>query len=71
MPKGVRGRLKRKACIKCKAVVPYDTKVCPVCGSTEFSEDFVGLVVIVDTEKSLIAKKLGIKKPFTYALKVR
>ena len=45
--------------------------VCPKCRSTSFSEDFGGLVVMFDPEKSAIAKAMNIKEKGRYALKVR
>ncbi len=59
-----------KACRKCKLLVPPRTKVCPNCGSTDFSDDWSG-VAIIFTEDSTIAKKLNITKPGRYALIVR
>jgi RNA polymerase subunit RPABC4/transcription elongation factor Spt4 len=35
------------------------------------SHDWSGYVVIIDPEKSQIAKRLGVKLPGEYALKVR
>jgi len=45
--------------------------VCPVCKSTEFSDDFSGILVVLDPENSLLAEKLEAKEPGTYALKIR
>lgn len=59
-----------KACIRCKALVRIEEEKCPVCGSTEFSEEWSGMVIIVDPNRSKIAKLLGIEKPGRYALKV-
>jgi len=36
-----------------------------------FSADWVGLVVVIDPERSVVARELGFKKPGIYALKVR
>ncbi len=60
-----------KACIKCKMLVPPDTKVCPNCGGRDFTTDWEGAVVIIDPEKSQVARTLGITKPGIYAIKVR
>jgi len=59
-----------KACIKCRALVPIETQVCPVCGSTEFSTEWSGIIIVVDPEKSEVAKFLNIKVAGRYALKV-
>ncbi|BES82621.1 transcription elongation factor subunit Spt4 [Pyrodictium abyssi] len=60
-----------KACRKCKSLVPREASRCPVCGSTDLSEDWEGALVVIDPEKSVIAKKLEITKPGRYAIKVR
>lgn len=60
-----------KACRKCKSLVPREASRCPVCGSTDLSEDWEGALVVIEPEKSVIAKKLEITKPGRYAIKVR
>ncbi|MCD6491937.1 MAG: transcription elongation factor subunit Spt4 [Candidatus Njordarchaeia archaeon] len=49
-----------------------DSKVltCPYCGSTSFTRKFTNIVLIVDPEKSIIAKELSIIHPgvFAYSL---
>ncbi len=59
-----------KACRKCKALVDRNTSECPICGSREFSEEWEGVVIVLDPEKSEIAKLLGVEKPGRYAIKV-
>ena len=59
-----------KACRKCKALVDKDVGVCPICGSIDFTDEWEGVVIIIDPEKSLVAKMLGIEKPGRYAIKV-
>ncbi|MCS7111890.1 MAG: DNA-directed RNA polymerase, subunit E'' [Ignisphaera sp.] len=59
-----------KACIKCKALLQPDAQKCPVCGSADFTNEWSGMVIIVDPEKSDVAKLLGIKAAGRYALKV-
>ncbi|MCD6371526.1 MAG: DNA-directed RNA polymerase, subunit E'' [Candidatus Aenigmarchaeota archaeon] len=58
-----------KACKKCKRIV--SGKKCPICGSQELTPHWRGLVVIINPEKSEIAKQLNIEIPGDYALKVR
>ncbi len=58
------------ACKKCKRIFEEKPKECPYCGSKDFSRNFKGMVIIIDPEKSQIAKELGIKQPGRYALKV-
>jgi len=60
-----------KACRRCKSLVPREATRCPVCGSTDLTEDWEGVIVVIDLEKSQLAKKLGITRPGRYALKAR
>ncbi len=57
------------ACRKCK-FINLNTDVCKNCGSTELTKEWYGYLVVIDPERSVIAKKLGIKIPGKYALKV-
>lgn len=56
-------------CRQCHRIV--SGQVCAVCNSTTLTSDWSGYVVIIDPEKSLIAKRLGVTLPGKYALKVR
>jgi len=60
-----------KACEDCQMVVREDAKTCPNCGSQSFSKDWQGYLVVLDPTKSDLAKKLRVKMPGKYALKVR
>ena len=57
-----------KACKQCSFISEDD--VCPRCGG-QTSKDWQGYLVVVDFEKSEIAKKMGIAANGKYALKVR
>ena len=57
-----------KACKNCNAISESD--MCPLCNSPT-SKEWQGYVVILDYEKSDIAKKMGITKNGKYALRVR
>ncbi|MAH21820.1 MAG: transcription elongation factor Spt4 [Thaumarchaeota archaeon] len=59
---------KELACRKCKALTIG--RVCPVCHSTELSQNWLGLVIILDTEKSQVAQTITATKPARYALRV-
>uniref|UniRef100_A0A7C2ZCJ0 Transcription elongation factor Spt4 n=1 Tax=Ignisphaera aggregans TaxID=334771 RepID=A0A7C2ZCJ0_9CREN len=65
-----RGTKSLKACMKCKALVKPEEEKCPVCGSTEFTYEWSGIVIIIDPERSDVAKMLNIKTPGRYALKI-
>jgi DNA-directed RNA polymerase subunit E" len=56
-----------QACRECKRIVT--TKQCPVCKTTNLTNNFQGIVVIFSID-SEIGKKLGITAPGKYALKV-
>ncbi|KCZ70926.1 DNA-directed RNA polymerase, subunit E'' [Candidatus Methanoperedens nitroreducens] len=56
-------------CKECHRVI--SGQVCEGCSSTALTSDWSGYVVIIDPQRSQIAKKLGVKLPGKYALKVR
>ncbi len=58
-----------RACRSCKILTDGDT--CPICKGKDLSEDYMGLIIILNPESSELAKKLGIEKPGRYAIKVR
>ena len=58
-----------RACRYCKNI--SEESVCPVCKSTEFSDDYSGLLVVLDADNSILAEKLNTKEPGNYALKIR
>jgi len=62
--------MKPKACRLCNIIYEEGEK-CPRCGSKESTDSFKGRVVIMDPEKSEIAKKLNIKEKGNFAIKTR
>jgi len=58
---------KMRACKSCHYLTEKDT--CPIC-SLPTSKRWRGYVIIRNPEKSQVAKKMNIKKPGKYALKV-
>jgi len=60
-----------KACRKCKLLVPLEEERCPNCGSTDFTEEWEGMLIVIDPENSKLAQVLGITKPGKYAIRVR
>ena len=58
-----------KACKNCRFI--SNGSVCPNCKSTNLSDDWSGLVVIVDPANSEVAKRMGITAAGRYALRVR
>jgi RNA polymerase subunit RPABC4/transcription elongation factor Spt4 len=60
---------KSKACKKCKTI--YLGAKCTKCGSMEFVEGYKGKVVILNNEKSEIAKNLGVNEKGFFAIRLR
>lgn len=58
-----------RACRTCKIIT--DENACPICRSTDLSDDYSGLLVVIDPENSQLAKKLEIEKEGRYALRIR
>ncbi|TET58003.1 DNA-directed RNA polymerase, subunit E'' [Candidatus Bathyarchaeota archaeon] len=58
-----------KACRECHAITTGT--ICPRCKTASLSDDFSGLVVILDPEESEIAKVMNINEKGRYALRVR
>jgi len=61
---------KPKACKLCNTIVEEGDK-CPSCGSKELTESFKGRAVILNSEKSEVAKKLALKQGGNFAIKTR
>ncbi|MFH1450794.1 MAG: transcription elongation factor subunit Spt4 [archaeon] len=59
----------KKACKSCRRIT--EEGVCPVCQGTDLSTRWRGLAVIINPEKSLVAKKLEIDQKGEYALIVQ
>lgn len=57
---------RRYVCRNCRRFTRK--KKCPVCGSTDLSASWKGLVIINDPKDSEIAKSLDIEEPGKYAL---
>jgi len=57
------------ACRNCK-FINVDTIICKNCGASDLTKEWYGYIIILDPEKSEIAKMLGIKSPGKYALRV-
>ncbi|MCI4366795.1 MAG: DNA-directed RNA polymerase, subunit E'' [Thermoplasmata archaeon] len=57
-----------KACKNCKTIT--DQNKCPRCAG-EVSREWQGYLLVMDPEKSEIARKMGINAPGRYALRVK
>lgn len=61
-----------KACRRCRTINhERNNPRCISCNSTDLSDDFSGLVYIIDPEDSEIAERLNIDKPGEYAIRIR
>lgn len=58
------------ACGECHLVLADGIDQCPRCPSAQVSTDWTGYVIIMQPERSEIAKRLKVEKPGRYALKV-
>ena len=58
-----------RACRNCRFL--SREKTCPNCRSSDLSEEYSGLLIVLDPEKSELAKKAQIKKKGRYAIRVR
>ncbi len=61
--------VKKKACKSCKIFVKGSQ--CPLCKSSDLTTSWKGRIIIMDSEKSEIAKKLNLKVKGEYAIKTR
>jgi len=59
-----------KACRSCRSLVSKDAEVCPVCGSKDFSDEWSGVAIVIDPEKSEVAKLLELNRRGRFAVRV-
>lgn len=57
-----------KVCKQCRRII--EGEICPICKESQLTSSWKGLVMIINPEKSEIAKKLGITLPGKYALRL-
>jgi len=61
---------KQKACKICNTIYETGDK-CPKCDAKESTDSFKGRIVVLNPEKSEIAKKINIKSKGNFAIKTR
>ncbi|MEA2089861.1 MAG: transcription elongation factor subunit Spt4 [Thermoproteota archaeon] len=61
--------MSEKACRECHLI--FHGSVCPRCKTSTLSDDFSGLVIILNPKDSAIAKVMEVKEKGRYALRVR
>ncbi len=59
--------MSEKACKRDRLIITQGD-VCPLCGESSFTSKWTGYIVILNVEKSEIAKKMGLKLNGSYAL---
>jgi len=59
-----------KACRSCRALLEREVKVCPICGSQDFTDEWEGLIIVINPESSEIAKTIEIKNKGRFVVKV-
>lgn len=59
----------KKVCRKCKIFVTGNE--CPICKGNQFTESWYGRLIVLNVEKSEIAKKISINADGEYAIKIR
>lgn len=59
----VKRKPKIKVCRNCGLIIENkEVQKCPNCGSTDFSDEYSGFTLIIDSNKSEIAKKTNLKE---------
>lgn len=62
--------MEEKACRSCRLIISHgDT--CPSCGSKDLTNKWSGYAIIINAEKSSIAKLLNVKLNSTYAINIK
>ncbi len=61
--------MKKKVCRTCKIFVDGD--LCPVCKKSAFSQNWQGLLTVIDAKRSKVAEHMGFKTNGEYCIKVR
>lgn len=59
----------KKVCKKCRLL--FEGSSCPICKGEQFGDGWKGRVIIVDVNKSEVAKKIGVTTKGEYAIKVK
>jgi len=61
--------MSEKACRECNQITKEP--VCPNCKSTNLSDDYSGIIIVLDPQGSAIAQLMKATKKGKYALRVR
>lgn len=58
------------ACRECRYIVQTKEKVCPKCQG-ELSDKFSGMIIVLDPERSEVAKLINVNVVGSYAVRVK
>jgi len=58
---------RERACRNCRSITTKS--ICETCGSTNLTANFFGLIIVLDEERSEIARELGLRRG-AYAIQV-
>jgi len=59
-----------KACVDCGTLNPRDAQLCSNCGSSRLTDDWEGLVIVLNPSTSRVGAHLGVTKPVRRAIRV-
>jgi DNA-directed RNA polymerase subunit E" len=59
-----------KACSDCGTLNPKDVQVCSNCGSPRLTDDWEGMIVILNPSNSRVGAHVGLSKPIRKAIRV-
>jgi len=59
-----------KACVDCGTLNPRDAQLCSNCGSSRLTDDWEGLVIVLNPSTSRVGVHLGVTKPIRRAIRV-
>jgi len=59
-----------KACVDCGTLNPRDAQLCSNCGSSRLTDDWEGLVIVLNPSTSRVGAHLGVTKPIRRAIRV-
>ena len=62
--------MEERACKNCRLLISHGD-VCPVCGSKDLTTKWSGYAIILNVEKSEIAKRMGLRVNSTYAINIK
>ncbi len=59
------------ACRNCKFIISSHSSKCPICGSEDLTSKWSGYIIMLNVDKSELAKASNIKTNGVYAISIR